>query len=197
MNFRELIEDNAKQNIKDWKAALKKTDYSKVAKYVLAYAKKSGMKSDSDYISDLGTALSTTAYNKAMNLTIYGGFDDGEEGLEPRNYTKDHGLPLMLQVEMEDENDQFIEVFTEARKAIDFIDEKLSEMITESSKVTFSNGEDGEPEVYLMVPKYGSVIVTKGSTEKSITLDLEDFKVKVDGSVKKLIDQALSAQKEK
>jgi len=197
MNFRELIEDTSKQNVKDWTAAVKKTDYTKVAKHILGYAKKNGMKTNSDYISDLGTALSTTAYNNAINLTIYCGFDDGSEGLDPKNYTKDHGLPLMLQVEMEDENDQFIEVFTDAKKCITFIDKKLSEMITENAKVTFSNGEDGEKEVYLIVPDYGSVVVTKGSTERSITLDLEDFKVKVDSSIKKLIAQALEAQKEK
>ena len=74
---------------------------------------------------------------------------------------------------------------------------KFKEIFTLNEAVTFSAGEPGEKEVYLMVPEYGSVLISPKSNESSITADLEDFKVKIDSSVKKLITKALKEIKKK
>ena len=63
--------------------------------------------------------------------------------------------------------------------------------------VTFSNGEPGEKEVYLMVPDYGSVVIKPSSSEAVVIEDLEEFGVKIDSSIKKLIAKALKAIKKK
>jgi len=111
MKFRELIKESS---VKEWEKSLKSSkEFKKIEKELSKYGK------INTFISDLGTALAINVMINGVSNTVYIGYDDGSEGLEPKNYTKGNKLPLIFQTELND--GEVVEVYHKIGNVISYL----------------------------------------------------------------------------
>jgi len=111
MNFRELIKESS---VKEWKKSLESSkEFKEIKKELSKYGK------INTFISDLGTALAINVMVNGVSNTVYIGYDDGNEGLEPKDYTRENKLPLIFQTELND--GEVVEVYHKIDKVISYL----------------------------------------------------------------------------
>ena len=122
MKFRELFENKA-----DWKKSITSNkDHKKIVKELEAYAKGNKYNIEKEYISDLGTALTTHIENDDLSVSVHSWYNDGDEGVYPKDYSSDNKYPLEFQVEIDFADGEFeVREYDNAKDVIKFIQDMI------------------------------------------------------------------------